>query len=148
MMKKGNGFKKSSRSVRNLFDKVAFSYDLQDSVLSMGRDIAWRKKHIYACSFDLERKNELFPEYLHGAKARRNRAEVFRKTILQIECTGVVLISKKGIFVRVIDLLKGSNKVSEVSFNASPFSSYQKYGVYTYSQRFTAEGQELMSYGR
>ena len=43
-MKKGNRFEKSSRSVRKLFDKVAFSYDLQNSVLSMGRDIAWRKR--------------------------------------------------------------------------------------------------------
>ncbi|MFC1838565.1 ubiquinone/menaquinone biosynthesis methyltransferase [Thermodesulfobacteriota bacterium] len=43
-MKKGNRFKKSSKSVKKLFEKVAFSYDLQNSVLSMGRDVAWRKK--------------------------------------------------------------------------------------------------------
>lgn len=43
-MNKANRFEKSSRSVRKLFDKVAFSYDLQNSILSLGRDIAWRKK--------------------------------------------------------------------------------------------------------
>ena len=43
-MKKEKQFQKSSHSVKKLFEKVAFSYDLQNSVLSMGRDIAWRKK--------------------------------------------------------------------------------------------------------
>lgn len=43
-MTKENRFKKSSASVKKLFEKVAFSYDLQNSVLSMGRDIAWRKR--------------------------------------------------------------------------------------------------------
>lgn len=37
-------FKKNSANIKTLFDKVAFSYDLQNSILSMGRDIAWRKK--------------------------------------------------------------------------------------------------------
>lgn len=43
-MKKENRFRKSSPSVKRLFEKVAFSYDLQNSVLSMRRDIAWRKR--------------------------------------------------------------------------------------------------------
>ena len=43
-MKKEKQFEKSSGSVKKLFEKVAFSYDLQNSVLSMGRDIAWRRK--------------------------------------------------------------------------------------------------------
>jgi demethylmenaquinone methyltransferase/2-methoxy-6-polyprenyl-1,4-benzoquinol methylase len=43
-MKKENQFKKNSHSVKKLFERVAFSYDLQNSVLSLGRDIAWRKK--------------------------------------------------------------------------------------------------------
>ncbi len=43
-MKKKNILKKSGKNIKALFDKIAFSYDLQNSVLSMGRDIAWRKK--------------------------------------------------------------------------------------------------------
>lgn len=43
-MKKEKQFEKNSGSVKKLFEKVAFSYDLQNSVLSLGRDIAWRKK--------------------------------------------------------------------------------------------------------
>ena len=43
-MKNEKRFEKSSLSVKKLFEKVAFSYDLQNSVLSMGCDIAWRKK--------------------------------------------------------------------------------------------------------
>ncbi len=43
-MKKKKQFEKSTYSVKKLFEKVAFSYDLQNSVLSMGMDIAWRKK--------------------------------------------------------------------------------------------------------
>jgi demethylmenaquinone methyltransferase / 2-methoxy-6-polyprenyl-1,4-benzoquinol methylase len=42
-MKTEKQFEKSTYSVKKLFEKVAFSYDLQNSVLSMGRDIAWRK---------------------------------------------------------------------------------------------------------
>lgn len=43
-MKREKRFEKSSPSVKTLFEKVAFSYDLQNSILSMGRDIAWRKR--------------------------------------------------------------------------------------------------------
>jgi demethylmenaquinone methyltransferase / 2-methoxy-6-polyprenyl-1,4-benzoquinol methylase len=43
-MKTEKRFEKSTSSVKKLFKKVAFSYDLQNSVLSMGMDIAWRKK--------------------------------------------------------------------------------------------------------
>ena len=43
-MKKEKQFEKNSPSVKKLFEKVAFSYDLQNSVLSMGMDIAWRKR--------------------------------------------------------------------------------------------------------
>lgn len=43
-MKTEKYFEKNTYSVKKLFEKVAFSYDLQNSVLSMGRDIAWRKK--------------------------------------------------------------------------------------------------------
>lgn len=43
-MKKENTLNKKSKNIKSLFNKVAFSYDLQNSVLSAGRDIAWRKK--------------------------------------------------------------------------------------------------------
>ena len=43
-MKKEKQFEKNSPSVKKLFEKVAFSYDLQNSVLSMGMDIVWRKR--------------------------------------------------------------------------------------------------------
>lgn len=43
-MEKEKRFEKSSRSVKKLFENVAFSYDIQNSVLSLGTDIAWRKK--------------------------------------------------------------------------------------------------------
>ena len=43
-MKAEKHFEKSTWSVKKLFEKVAFSYDLQNSVLSMGMDISWRKK--------------------------------------------------------------------------------------------------------
>jgi demethylmenaquinone methyltransferase / 2-methoxy-6-polyprenyl-1,4-benzoquinol methylase len=43
-MKKEKKFEKNTSSVKKLFEKVAFSYDLQNSVLSMGQDIAWRKR--------------------------------------------------------------------------------------------------------
>ena len=43
-MKTEKHFEKSTSSVKKLFEKVAFSYDLQNSILSMGMDIAWRKK--------------------------------------------------------------------------------------------------------
>ncbi|RJR47601.1 MAG: bifunctional demethylmenaquinone methyltransferase/2-methoxy-6-polyprenyl-1,4-benzoquinol methylase UbiE [Desulfobacteraceae bacterium] len=40
--------------VRKMFEDIAFSYDLQNSVLSLGRDIAWRKvlarSFVPACS--------------------------------------------------------------------------------------------------
>lgn len=43
-MKKESRFNKNSVSVKKLFKKVAFSYDLQNSILSMRMDIAWRKR--------------------------------------------------------------------------------------------------------
>jgi len=43
-MKRKNRFEKNNPSVKKLFKKVAFSYDLQNSVLSLGMDIIWRKK--------------------------------------------------------------------------------------------------------
>jgi len=43
-MIKEKRFVKTNPSVKKLFEKVAFSYDTQNSVLSMGMDILWRKK--------------------------------------------------------------------------------------------------------
>lgn len=42
--RKGDSIMLKSFNIKKLFERIAFSYDMQNSILSMRRDISWRKK--------------------------------------------------------------------------------------------------------
>jgi demethylmenaquinone methyltransferase/2-methoxy-6-polyprenyl-1,4-benzoquinol methylase len=47
-IKKGGGCMLKSLNIKRLFERIAFSYDLQNSVLSLRRDVSWRKNLAHA----------------------------------------------------------------------------------------------------